>query len=79
MAYSLPLPVALSKARWKVKIRDKEIREPPHVTVLRGTGAWRIDLRNGEFMDKVPDPKSVPSELIDLIRAEATWRLLCDE
>jgi hypothetical protein len=78
MAYSLPLTVALRKARWKVKIRDKETREPPHVTIIRGTNAWRIDLRTGEFMDDSPDPSEVAEELIELIRAEATWRQLCD-
>ncbi len=27
MPYDLPLPTALKKARWKVKIREKETRE----------------------------------------------------
>lgn len=75
MAYTLPLTAALRKARWKVKIRDKETREPPHVTILRGTDAWRIDLRTGEFMDASPDPSEVPKELIELVKAEATWQL----
>jgi hypothetical protein len=79
MAYSLPLTVALKKARWKVKIRDKETREPPHLTILRGTEAWRIDLRTKEFMDDSPDPADVPEELIEHIKAEATWQRLCDE
>jgi hypothetical protein len=79
MAYTLPLTKALSKARWKVKIRDKEIREPPHVTIIRGTDAWRIDLRSQGFMDAEPDPSEVPEELIELITEETTWQLLCDE
>ena len=79
MAYSLPLTVALRKARWKVKIRDKETREPPHVTIIRGTDAWRIDLRSGGFMDADPDPSEVPEELIDLIKTDANWQQLCDE
>jgi hypothetical protein len=79
MAYSLPLTATLKKARWKVKIRDKETREPPHVTIIRATDAWRIDLRTGEFMDDSPDPSEVPKELIELIKAEATWQQLCDE
>lgn len=37
VVYELRLPPALQKARWKVKIRDKENREPPHVTIIRGT------------------------------------------
>lgn len=79
MAFSLPLTAALKKARWKVKIRDKETREPPHVTILRGTRAWRIDLRTGEFMDDDPDPSDVPPELIEHIKVESTWQRLCDE
>lgn len=79
MAFNLRLPNALRKARWKVKIRDKETREPPHVTVIRGTEAWRINLRTGRFMDAQPDPSDVSSELIDLIREEAIWQRLCDE
>jgi hypothetical protein len=79
MAYSLPLTEALRKACWKVKIRDKETREPPHVTIVRGTDAWRIDLRSGDFMDDEPDPKEVPDKLIELIEETATWQQLCDE
>jgi hypothetical protein len=79
MAYTLPLPVALRQARWKVKIRDKETREPPHVTIIRGTDSWRIDLRTGQFMDAAPDPSQVPQELIELIIEEVTWQWLCDE
>jgi hypothetical protein len=79
MAYTLLLTEALRKARWKVKIRDKETREPPHVTIIRGTDAWRIDLRSQEFMDDDPDPSDVPEELIELVTEETTWQQLCDE
>lgn len=79
MAYSLPLTAALKNARWKVKIRDKETREPPHVTIIRGTNAWRIDLRTGEFMDEMPDPSDVSDVLIELIKNESNWQKLCEE
>ncbi|MFO0867342.1 MAG: hypothetical protein U0935_00200 [Pirellulales bacterium] len=79
MAYTLPLTDALRKARWKVKIRDKETREPPHVTILRGTDAWRIDLRSERFMDDEPDPAEVPVELIELIKDKTTWQQLCNQ
>ncbi len=79
MAFNLRLPDALRKVRWKVKIRDKETREPPHVTIIRGTDAWRINLRSGRFMDAKPDPSDVPSEIIDIITEENTWQQLCDE
>jgi hypothetical protein len=77
--FDLPLPAALRKARWKVKIREKESREPPHVTILRGTQAWRIDLRAGEFMDQQPDPSDVPEEIIAFVKEEENWSLLCEE
>ena len=79
MAYTWRLPAALKDARWKVKIRDKQIREPPHVTIIRGTDAWRINLRTGGFMDDSPDPSELPKELIELIKAEATWQRLCEQ
>ena len=79
MAFNLRLPDALRKARWKVKIRDKETREPPHATIIRGADAWRINLRTGQFMDAKPDPSDVPSEIIDLIEEEETWQQLCNE
>ena len=77
--FDLPLSAALRKARWKVKIREKESREPPHVTILRGTRAWWINLRTGEFMDRQPDPADVPDEIIDHIKAEENWALLCEQ
>ena len=77
--YNLLLPGTLRRARWKVKIRDKENREPPHVTILRGTLAWRINLRTGEFMDQIPDPDEVPHEIICHIKADETWILLCEQ
>jgi len=79
VAFNLRLPDALRKARWKVKIRDKETREPPHVTIIRGTEAWRIDLRTGQFMDAQPDPSDVPNEIVELVMQEETWQRLCDE
>ncbi|MCE9545606.1 MAG: hypothetical protein K8T25_08825 [Planctomycetia bacterium] len=74
MAYTLLLSSALRKARWKVKIRDKETREPPHVTLIRGTEAWRIDLRTGGFMDADPDPSLLPEQLLAFIKLETVWR-----
>ena len=79
MPFNLPLTVAVIKVGWKVKIREKENREPPHVTILRGTRAWRVNLRTGEFMDRQPDPADVPDEMIDHIRAEENWIRLCDQ
>lgn len=79
MPIDFPLPAFLTKADWKVKIRAKETREPPHVTILRGTQAWRVNLRTGQFMDTRPDPDDVPVEIINLIETTDTWTLICSE
>lgn len=79
MAFNLPLPESLRKSRWKVKIRHKEIREHPHVTIVRGRKAWRINLRTGEFMDDEPDRSEVPNQIVELIKQEKTWQRLRDE
>jgi hypothetical protein len=39
MAFSLPLSPPLRAQGWKVKIRDRERSEPPHVTILHRTRA----------------------------------------
>jgi hypothetical protein len=57
-----------------VKIRDRERVEPPHVTVLRKTQAWRLDLRTGEYLDKEPDPAEVPKAVRKVI--DANWDTL---
>jgi hypothetical protein len=79
MPYNLSIPIAPRRARWKVKIRDKETLEPPHASLLRGTQTWRIDLRTGRFMDAIPKPEEVPEELLDFVLADENWRRLRDE
>jgi hypothetical protein len=69
VAYSMKLPPTLERA-WKVKIRDRERCEPPHVTLLRGTTSWRIDLRTGRFLDREPHPDEVPLALVRLVQAQ---------
>jgi hypothetical protein len=68
MAFSLPLSQQLTQALWKVKIFDKENREPPHITIVRRTEKWRINLRTGGFMDRFPPPREVADEVIEAIR-----------
>lgn len=79
MPVELPLPAHLKQARWKVKIQEKETREPPHVSILRGTDKWRINLRTGEFMDARPKPSDVPADLLALIREESHWTWICEQ
>lgn len=50
-----------------MKIRNLERNEPPHVTILHRTRAWRFDLRSLRFLDKEPDPKDVPEEVLAVI------------
>lgn len=61
------LPTHLLVERWKVKIRDVEGPEPPHATVIRGTTYWRWNLRESMFMDRIPDPRDVPDELVEFL------------
>lgn len=76
MAFQFSLPVPLASAGWKVKIRDQERLEPPHVTILRKTDAWRWNLRTRQFMDQLPDPSLVPKSLVDELRAH--YPKLCE-
>jgi 2'-5' RNA ligase len=45
VTYTLELPERLRRRGWKVKIRNLERNEQPHVTVLRKTSSWRFGLR----------------------------------
>lgn len=77
MPAELALPVHLRRARWKIKIQEKESREPPHVSILRGTNKWRINLRTRAFMDRRPKPSEVPQDVINIITAN--WEWLCQQ
>jgi len=64
MPFEVALPGPVKKAGWKVKIRDRERLEPPHVTIIFKTEAWRLGLREGAFL--VPPGgswKDVPAEV----------------
>ncbi len=50
MPFELPLPNKLKAEGWKVKIREKERVEPPHVTVMHKAREWRLGLRNKELL-----------------------------
>ena len=47
MPFDVPLPRKLKAEGWKVKIREKERVEPPHVTVMHKADEWRLGLRTG--------------------------------
>lgn len=70
MAYVLLLPDKFSCRGWKVKIRDRERVEPPHVTLLFRTSAWRLDLRTGQFLTPPGGSwNDIPAELADHVLA----------
>ena len=74
MAFNLKLPKSLAKMRWKVKIRDKERAEDPHVTIIRGPNVYRIRLRDEGFMDG-GSWNDMPDALREIVRAN--WDRLC--
>lgn len=70
MACLFSVPVVFAQQGWKVKIRDRERTEPPHVTILFRTRAWRYGLRERAFLDRVPPPREVPAEVAGAIEAQ---------
>ena len=50
MPYDVPLPRKLKAEGWKVKIREKERVEPPHVTIMHKTDEWRLSLRDKKLL-----------------------------
>lgn len=52
-----------------MKIRDLEHGQPPPATVIRGTTDWRWNLGSRELMDRKPNTRDVPDELVRLLPA----------
>jgi len=50
MPFELALPKSIKKSGWKVKIREKERCEPPHVTIFCRARIWRLSLRDSFFL-----------------------------
>jgi hypothetical protein len=75
MPHELPLPKRLKAQGWKVKIREKERVEPPHVTVIHKEDEWRIGLRDGDLL--VPPGgrlKDIDPEVFRIIQRD--WEAL---
>lgn len=68
MPFNLPLPDKFKKEGWKVKIRDKERAEPPHVSIIRKLNTWRWGLREQKFLDRKPPHREVPSDLLECVK-----------
>jgi hypothetical protein len=77
MPHELRLPKRLKARGWKVKIREKERLEPPHVTIMCGKKEWRVGLRDKNFL--VP-PGGTWTEIDDEVRQliEENWSDLQD-
>jgi hypothetical protein len=75
LPHELGLPKHLKTQGWKVKIREKERLEPPHVTIICGKKEWRLGLRDMSFL--VP-PGGKWAEIDDEIREliEKNWKSL---
>ncbi|HVW30131.1 MAG TPA: hypothetical protein VHC69_32455 [Polyangiaceae bacterium] len=68
MPFELRLPNVVLAAAWKVKIRDKERNEEPHVSILfKGGTVYRFGLRKQSFLDAQPDPRNVPDEVTEFV------------
>jgi hypothetical protein len=50
MPFQLTLPRKLKAEGWKVKIREKERVEPPHVTIMHKAEEWRFGLRDRRLL-----------------------------
>ena len=75
MPYELALPKRLRTRGWKVKIRDKERVEPPHVTVMHREYEWRIGLRDQQpMMPPGGRLNDIDPEVIRII--EENWDVL---
>jgi hypothetical protein len=68
VAFELKLPRLWERRGWKAKIRDRERVEPPHVTIMHKANSWRWGLRSQQFLDKKPDPKEIPAEVLAAAR-----------
>lgn len=75
--FDLELPARWKGAKWKVKIRDNEAVEEPHVTILHGPDVWRVSLRDCHFMDG-GSWNDVEDEVRETIQAPKNWKKLRD-
>jgi len=70
MATEFKISKKLADQRWKVKIRDKERTEDPHVSIMFKGKTWRLNLRDKSIMDTSPPARDIPKELLDEIKED---------
>ncbi|CAN5916950.1 hypothetical protein BH11GEM1_BH11GEM1_06680 [soil metagenome] len=78
------LPQPWKDRGWKLKIRDRERVEPPHVSLLWRTQCWRYGLRVPGFLDREPDASLVPAGVVEHLEIHIeqyviAWNLLYPE
>ena len=77
MPFNLPSPRRLRAEGWKVKIREKERVEPPHVTVIHKADEWRLGLRDAQLlMPPGGRIKDIDSAVMQII--EEHWQQLIE-
>jgi hypothetical protein len=75
--FDVRLPRKLKTEGWKVKIRDKERVEPPHVTIMHKADEWRLGLRDRQLL--VPPGgriKDIDTAVMQII--EEHWQQLTE-
>ena len=65
MAFSLGVPEPWASGGWKIKIFDREWGEEPHLNFMHRLSKWRWGLRRRDFMERTPNPREVPTELVE--------------
>lgn len=72
MPFELALPRKLKAQGWKVKIREKERVEPPHVTIMHHADEWRLGLRDkGLLVPPGGRLRDIDAEVMQII--ENNW------
>lgn len=81
MAFDLTdlLKKVIRKAGWKIKIRDNERNETPHVTILSRETTWRVSLRDGSFLHPGGRWKDIPKEVQAIIEDPKHRERLAEE
>ncbi len=80
MTYSLILMKQLKDQGWKVKIRDRERNEVPHVHIFHGPEQWRWNLRDDCLLSGSKLDKQIISAIAaDLNNLRAHWDLMYPE
>jgi hypothetical protein len=68
-------PKKLKAQDWKVKIREKERVEPPHVTIMHKADEWRLGLRDKRLIEPPGGPiKDIDPAVMQVI--EMYWERL---